>query len=472
MRLYKVIAMIGVAAIVTLFATTVSVFLFDKSFQYSQPSSELVQPHEQIAQSTQFGKRLLELQSKIESNPNSVKQGLIELDRQIRESSSAIEKIYFRIVERELAVHQKDQQTIDKVTTQLLTIADENSIDWVEPYIQSEDAYARLRAGEYLEGIALIERAISSFEAHGRHYLLLKAYNTAGILYNANNQLKQSQLHFYKGIELGKSYPSSIINGRLNNNLGLLYVHLEQWDKAITYLDNARKINETSGKRADLLAVIWLNESFVYNRLGDLQSSQYAFEQALPIVEQSASPFIKVIKYKAQARLHLLRAELDKAAAVSRECVELALTQSYPKQEGICYFILAKAQLARGDLADAEDTASQALSFFSEINHTRWLIRANLLMAEVYEKQGRAKEALELYKEYREQQWQQMINEVYALEFAFDTRQLEQERDLLSAQGQLNMLELSKEKLRLRIALIWGHLLFLLSWLSFVTRIP
>ncbi|HDY7430102.1 TPA: diguanylate cyclase [Vibrio vulnificus] len=367
-----------------------------------------------------------------------------------------LEHIYTLLIKREIAKTQQSQERVDQLTGQLEQFASQRKMAWLNAQLIIEKAGRELKQGQFDEGLKHVELGMAMANENGADFLLLEGFNTLGILYNATNQLKRSQLAFYQGLELSERFPNNAFIGRYLNNLGLLYVHLEQWDKALDFLQRAETFYEAIGvTQPNRQLVILLNQSFVYQQLKQKDQAKAAYDRALRYFGENTSTYYRILKLKSEARLYLLDEEFKRAIDVAIACVKLDAKNTYPLQNGICTYIQAEGYLAGKQLDAAQSAVDSAIATFEHLQHARWTIRAHLLRANILEAKGQHAEALSLYKKYYAQEKQQIIGEVHALQTSFEVQEVAKERDLYEAQNQLRELERSLNEQRQRILMIW-----------------
>ncbi|HFQ5377338.1 TPA: diguanylate cyclase [Vibrio vulnificus] len=367
-----------------------------------------------------------------------------------------LEHIYTMLIKREIAKIQQSKERVDQLTGQLEQFASQRKIAWLNAQLIIEKAGRELKQGQFDEGLKHVELGMAMANENGADFLLLEGFNTLGILYNATNQLKRSQLAFYQGLELSERFPNNAFIGRYLNNLGLLYVHLEQWDKALDFLQRAETFYEAIGvTQPNRQLVILLNQSFVYQQLKQKDQAKAAYDRALRYFGENTSTYYRILKLKSEARLYLLDEEFERAIDVAIACVKLDAKNTYPLQNGICTYIQAEGYLAGKQLDAAQSAVDSAIATFEHLQHARWTIRAHLLRANILEAKGQHAEALSLYKKYYAQEKQQIIGEVHALQTSFEVQEVAKERDLYEAQNQLRELERSLNEQRQRILMIW-----------------
>ncbi|ELG5189225.1 diguanylate cyclase [Vibrio vulnificus] len=442
---------------------TWDVFVDQDTASYPQTRSvkTLASPEEQL-KTFSAHHPLLAIMPLVQIEPDKAQALLAEWEKgtkwetQHHSARAALEHIYTLLIKREIAKTQQSQERIDQLTGQLEQFASQRKIAWLSAQLIIEKAGRELKQGQFDEGLKHVELGMAMANENGADFLLLEGFNTLGILYNATNQLKRSQLAFYQGLELSERFPKSAFIGRYFNNLGLLYVHLEQWDKALDFLQRAETFYESIGvTQPNRQLVILLNQSFVYQQLKQKERAKAAYHRALRYFGENTSTYYRILKLKSEARLYLLDEDFKRAIDVAVACVKLDANNTYPLQNGICTYIQAEGYLAGKQLDAAQSAVDSAIATFEHLQHARWTIRAHLLRANILEAKGQHAEALSLYKKYYAQEKQQIIGEVHALQTSFEVQEVAKERDLYEAQNQLRELERSLNEQRQRILMIW-----------------
>ncbi|HDY7709285.1 TPA: diguanylate cyclase [Vibrio vulnificus] len=442
---------------------TWDVFVDQDTASYPQTRSvkTLASPEEQL-KTYSAHHPLLAIMPLVQIEPDKAQALLAEWEKgtkwetQHHSARADLEHIYTLLIKREIAKTQQSQERIDQLTGQLEQFASQRKMAWLSAQLIIEKAGRELKQGQFDEGLKHVELGMAMANENGADFLLLEGFNTLGILYNATNQLKRSQLAFYQGLELSERFPNNAFIGRYLNNLGLLYVHLEQWDKALDFLQRAETFYESIGvTQPNRQLVILLNQSFVYQQLKQKEQAKAAYDRALRYFGENTSTYYRILKLKSEARLYLLDEEFERAIDVAIACVKLDANNTYPLQNGICTYIQAEGYLAGKQLDAAQSAVDSAIATFEHLQHARWTIRAHLLRANILEAKGQHAEALSLYKKYYAQEKQQIIGEVHALQTSFEVQEVAKERDLYEAQNQLRELERSLNEQRQRILMIW-----------------
>ncbi|SHI73551.1 Tfp pilus assembly protein PilF [Malonomonas rubra DSM 5091] len=156
---------------------------------------------------------------------------------------------------------------------------------------------------ELLKGVAIAPQSDSIHAALGQAYQLKKAYVKA-------------EEHYLKAIDISNKEP------RYMNNIGSLYLDMQEWDKAIDYFGQAAD---------DLLFlnphVALAGKGFAYLQKKDYQAALYEFEKAAEVSNRyPRAYFLQSEALVGMGRTELARKALEKAVNLAPNYV-LALYQ-------------------------------------------------------------------------------------------------------------------------------------------------
>ncbi|CAH1577676.1 tetratricopeptide repeat-containing diguanylate cyclase [Vibrio rotiferianus] len=342
---------------------------------------------------------------------------------------------------------------------QLQDITQSSEQPWLEALLLADSAMDHTLHGRNELGITEIQLAIKIAERDRLHSLLPKLYNIAGALSNATNQLVDAQRYFLDGLNIANQINQEAYKGTIYNNLGLLYLHIDSWDRALEFIQKAQQVylaRHARGDKAKGLQVMYLNEAHIYNRQGKVDLARQAYEESNKYYKLTSTNLrYHLIQLKGKADLLLLEENYTEALKATQQCVTLPSAADYPVEYGQCYLIMSKSQLALGLPDQAMKSAAASLAAFESIKHERWIIRVAEQKAKIFEKLGEYEEALNTYKHFSINRKKQLLGKVYDLEQAFATEHIQRERDLLEVEKRLAESELDQEKLRFQIAIFW-----------------
>lgn len=404
-----------------------------------------------------IGRELISIHRLAKTDSVQALELLSSLQEQFDQTFTPTQKAYWLLTRMNIAYRQQELALIPSLTTRLTDLEQANNLDWLKAQLLSSEAVRQVQHGELEDASELIERAIKAAEDINALFLLPKAYNAAGYVSNSMNQLIEAQHYFTRGLRVARELGDEQYISTILNNLALLYLHIEKWDKALEYLKQAHDLAVKNGvDQPETLQIIMLNTSYVYKKLGNVEQALRAYKESLQYYdENNADVRQKMIKLKGDAEISLLVDDFATAKTAAFECINFPIAPSYPLEYGQCHLLKSRALFETGEYERALVTINAAIVTFQSIDHDRWLIRAYEHKSKVFERLDEPQFALEMYRTFHHEDKQQLLTKVYDLERAFATEQVQQEKELLDVEKKLTELQLSKEKLRLQLAYVW-----------------
>ncbi|MFM2587235.1 diguanylate cyclase domain-containing protein [Vibrio sp. TBV020] len=478
MSLSRIIKPIIISLLPLLF---VAVFLF-RPFEpvlvegNSPDTEQVFNPDAEVGK-TSYRQELLVLRTLSRSEPHESRQRIAQLQEQMQRDELPIETAYRYMVMVNIALHSENNQKVGEYTQQLLKLAHQNDLVWLEASALVEQAIEFAKKGETNRGITAVETAIALAERIGYEDLLVKAYNTAGALYNIRNDFISAQRYFHQGILLGQKYPQHIYNSKLLSNMGLVYIHLEEWQSALEFFSlslNAYQSSELVENGVPL--ILHANRTYIYYRLGQAELARLEYQQLEQYLDEVSTSRQQVVALKALADVQMVEENFPAALATVQKCLTHPESSRYPLQLGQCYLTKAQTLFEMDRYEEVLTSASAALNYFEQIGSRSWLIRTYRFLAQAYESYGLPDQALQMFQLYYQKDKQLLFDrrqsELLLVEQQFSNQQLMQERDLLNTQNQLAQLTLEKQKLRNRTLIVMGVLcaLVLIVLVRRVTR--
>ncbi|MHA2742264.1 tetratricopeptide repeat-containing diguanylate cyclase [Vibrio harveyi] len=449
--------------VVTLLAAllwVVVAFALHDYWRKDSPSENIQQiisqdPQILLAKSAQ-GEALLDVSALAYSDPERAQQALAAIGNTF---STELEKSYALYQQYRVARANDEPQLAAEYRGQLQTIARETEQPWLDAVLLADSAMQHTLHGRNDVGLTEIKLAIDIAKKEQINSLLPRFYNIAGALNNATNQLVDAQRYFLDAIDIANKVGQEAYKGTIYNNLGLLYLHIESWDRALEFIQKAQQIylkRHAQGHKARGLQILYLNEAHVYNRQGNVKLARAAYEKSQEFYKATSTNLRHhLIQLKGKADMLLLEKQFTKALETTQQCVMLPSAADFPIEYGQCYLIMSKSQLALGDLDKAMQSAALSAAAFRSIEHQRWLIRVEEQKAKIFEQLGEYENALNSFKHFSANSKKQLLGKVYDLEQAFATEHIQRERDVLEVEKRLAESELDQEKLRFQIAIIW-----------------
>jgi tetratricopeptide (TPR) repeat protein len=277
-------------------------------------------------------------------------------------------------------------------------------------------ALATHRAAEAYEGLHQVQEQIRTTSQRVQHALLLAEASLAlhrgteaKDLMEANLQLTKdgdtlahersrnllglaySELHLYMmAAECHRQCLNAIQSDLVRdpsfelavmNNLGATYMQLGQFDEAISIFQQADTLGQKLQSPISLAELYW-EISKRYRQDGLLSQAQRYTDLAIEHLQQADNrqTFIRLQSNLGSA--YAEQSENERAEATLQHAKELAIQNGDAKSATLALAQLARVQIARGAISEAQSTAQQALADADKMGDTVARGYANLVMGE------------------------------------------------------------------------------------------
>ncbi|HVW98895.1 MAG TPA: sensor histidine kinase [Candidatus Babeliaceae bacterium] len=295
-------------------------------------------------------------------------------------------------------------------------------------------------------------------------------YNNLGDLYESQGNYTEGASYYYKALNaIRKVNSHSITEANIIINLGDLYEHLNQPQKAFTFFNEAERIC-IAGHYDYQLAAVYLNKGKYYLDVGQIDSSKQNFIQALSIAKKlNMMDLISVANVNIGAAL-IAAGEYGKALPYLRTAINLSKANYHE--------LVLDASCTLGDAlrhmhrySEAEAILVTALKETKSVNTRDNYVKCYSQLIEVYKATGQYKKAMDCMDSVAVLKDSMMGAEnakaISQMEFKYQTS----EKDKELAQNQL-LIAKQKNKLAQKNMLIVSVvpgiiLLSLLLWLRY-----
>lgn len=186
----------------------------------------------------------------------------------------------------------------------------------------------------------------------------------------------------------------SINLGRSHNLLGILFIVIGQFDKALEHLQQALAINDQYERRRES-ANVYCNTGRIHLLRGEYTLARNFFQRALAYVEQSKDNPIKSVALSNLAEIAMESQQFEKAEMLYRESLALAEQMNDREYLSTWHAMLGRIYLKQGKFQQAATVILRALAIGRAIsNHqcigTALITLTNLRLALVEHAQNTA----------------------------------------------------------------------------------
>lgn len=402
---------------------------------------------------TPYGTELLNIFDLSLLNPENAQKKLATFDNQFVIKDRTLYRAYRMLIQANIAQKANDIKEVEQYTDALFRLSEKENIEWLRARLLIDSAIQNAKEGSTETASELINEAILIAENIQYESLLIKAYNTAGAIFNVKSDLLKAQKYFHKGLYLADKYPGNIYNSKIVTNMALLYIYLEEWDKALKFIRMAEDLyGDSDDIENGVMQLLYTNESFLHVSQGNAVEARESFEKASQYFNHDSNSRLDVISLKAEADLLLIEGRYQEALDVAQSCLQREHIQKYKLQHGQCYLLKARANIALNNNERVEKDLYLSLALFKEVGSRNWIIPVYKELADFYEINNKVNQAfmyLKLYYQgHKGMLFDKRKSELYYLEQSFNVQQIENNLQLLKVEKNLNNALIEKQKLR------------------------
>lgn len=223
------------------------------------------------------------------------------------------------------------------------------------------------REGRLAEAQRWCEEGMEDVEASGNLPELAHAYSLLGTIRRDLGDTKASMSHRQKSLEISEGLDDIPLQIEAHNNLAVAHYDLGRMDEAIAHYEKSRELSEEVGN-LNTMARAQINLGEVQLIRGNPGSAQRSFEEALDIWHRTGYRLGQAYGSADMGAVLILQGKpeqaLDHLAESQRIFEDLEARTFLP----MAFRLRAEAQLALGDLHQAEEFASRALALTEELS--------------------------------------------------------------------------------------------------------
>lgn len=307
--------------------------------------------------------------------------------------------------------------------------------------------------------------------------LLSKTYNQFGRkYYNVLDSLGKSVIVFQKAIDYSKIAKDTIKESRGLLSLGQMYFQIGNYDKSISILKDALKINTVNSSTTRTLGANYAILGEVYIGQKDFQKASTSFFSALKAYRKAEDKFSEAAVLNKLGWCFLNSNELNKGLKytdsskqiLSKYKRKLTIDSDNHLNEGLY-------AIEKGNYAPAKAKINEAIEGFSEVNHYKGISLGEALLERLYFLTGDYKKAYQ-YKQKSDSLKTRHYNKNIAyqlseVETRYQTEKKEKLIETLRADDAEKEIEIQNKKIRnLILSIIVFAALILISVLLYRIR--
>lgn len=297
---------------------------------------------------------------------------------------------YFRIL-HDIEISRGQPEKAKQAIESMLSIGKELQQTWLEAEAYMWLATFGAKEGNFDKGLNLVERAISLSKSVQFHHLTARAYNTKAALYYFQDQYYVALEFYLSALEIFLTEPEDPYVSKVLSNISIIYLDLEEWDKAWESNYDALRHLEKYGGSNEQHTAFNNNAAFILEQLGRVEESKPYLVNAQKYSELTGNIRIKLNTLLSWTHYYISMGQYPQAIKSANQCLNRSEVEGYPVIYSDCNRLLAKGLHYSGQNEEAIEVLrlSEAL-YKNQDSH------ANL--ADVYAVYSLAFEALGEFK--------------------------------------------------------------------------
>lgn len=291
-----------------------------------------------------------------------------------------------------------------------------------------------------------VQKLINKNEFYSLHGQSLIAISTA---YSYKAQYDSSTAYSFRALEVAKSKGDTMTIIDANNNLGIDFLYQDELKMALKYFQQVRDLSLSFGDT--------LRWAHALNNMGLIHGYEGRLDKELELYVRSGDLF-KLIDEKEgygnvllnMGTVHTAERRFTKAQELYLEALSIFREISYTSAIAQTHMNLAENYLGAGDLKLAEQEALITLKIVVDNNFDQDRIYSLELLAEISQRRGDLKQALDYQKKMYELK-EQIFNsekslQIRELQTKYDTEVKEVEIERLTLQNEFNTIQIAKTR--------------------------
>ncbi|MEZ9594044.1 diguanylate cyclase [Shewanella sp. 10N.261.52.F9] len=358
---------------------------------------------------------------------------------------------YYRIL-HDIELSNGAPKLAERAIENLATVAKIHDQAWLIAEAKMWQATFAAKESRVEDGFTLIDDAIElSKEANFTH-LTGRAYNVKAALFFFQSQYYSALEYYLSALDIFILQREDPYVSKVLSNVSLIYLEIEEWDKAWQANMNALEHVDKYGGSYEQLSVFNNNSAFILERLDRVDESEPYLIAARENAALSGNLRVQLNVQIAWINYYLATEQYLFAGKISRQCVANASEYQYKVFEADCSRMLAKSLVNQGKIAEGLSALDVSKSYYQEINNQSGLADMFNTYALAYEALGDFETALAHQRRSNEESKSLLFDKrgkmLLNLTESYKEKYREQEVALLKAENDAHEARLAEQTIR------------------------
>lgn len=398
------------------------------------------------------GQQIMALFTDKELDGESKRLQLNQLISQAQVNQSAYYAFaYYRLL-HDIELSVSAPEAAELAIARMLLLGQRLNSGWLIAEAKMWQATFAAKQSRFDDGLVLIDEAIRLSKVANFSHLTGRAYNVKAALYFFQDQYYIALEYYLRALDIFTATPEDPYVSKVLSNVAIIYVDLEDWEKALEANNNALAHVDKYGGSHEQLAAFNNNASFILGKLGRWSESKPYLISSRESALLSGNLRVKLNAQTSWIQYYLAQGEYRLAVEEGLECVDIALDNQYPLFEGDCSRILAKAMIKLGQVDEALQFLAHSESLYKRIRKRSGLADTFNTYALAYEVKGNYKAALDYQRKANEEDKALLFDRRAKMTFdlgqRYQDKYRQQELAVLKAENDLQESRFAEQQLR------------------------
>ena len=380
------------------------------------------------------------------------RQQLNQLITQTQATGSAYYAFAYYRVLHDIGLSIADPDAAELAVTNMLSVGKKLEVNWLIAEAKMWLATAAVKQSRFDDALVLIDEAIRLSKLTNFNHLTARAYNTKAALYFFQDQYYSALEYYLRALDIFLVTPEDGYVGKVLSNMSIIYVDLEDWDKALEKNNKSLEHFDKFGGSYEEKAAFNNNAAFILGKLERWSEVKPYLIAARESAELMGDLRVKLNVQSSWLQYYFSTGEYELAVEEGQKCVATAFTHSLPLFVGDCNRIAAKALIKIGKVDKAMRSLAESESVYKQIEKPSGIADTLNTYALAYEAKGDYKSALDYqrkaYEEDKNLLFDRRAKMTFDLSQRYEDKLRKQELAVLKAENDLQESRLAEQQLR------------------------
>jgi tetratricopeptide (TPR) repeat protein len=311
----------------------------------------------------------------------------------------------------------------------------------------------------YSEAIKYKIRELQIHKENSSDSLAARAQEKIGVMFYKTGNYDVSAEYFLESLNYFEKTNDKLLVAQITGNLANVYTRIDNYVRAIEYLNRARKIYEnTPGLSNNSLAGLYVNLGLAHAGNKTYDTAMEYYEKSLGLIQGHDNYLYEASIYNNMGEVYFELQQFELAYENYEKALDFFTKINNKRGMGSTLSNLAKVQIEKREYSRAVELANKALIYFEEIDAKFFIVDVQNQLGEAYKKSNNYEKSLMHFEQYikllEELKGTEITERIASIELQNMIRKEEQKLQLIKQQAELREKESKLSEIKLYITII------------------